>query len=287
MQLNLFDWVGRAVVWTTSEILHRPRLWGRLSGQAFPPWQQIPQSARIPTVPAIGTMAKGKNQAASKAGKSAKLAAKQAKKPAALSKSAKPAAKQAKKPAALGKSAKPAAKQAKKPAALSKSAKPAAKPAKKPEAARKKVAKPKKVVRLPHLDEKTLKQIVAKLEDLRSESAHVVNTHMQEDLKQREESGDVGDDMDQAASERDREFSLIIHQRHLRRLKQIDEAFERIEDGSYGLCEGTEEPIDPKRLMIMPLARFSIEYQQQQEKMLGRSPDDSLGGGDDMMITDE
>ncbi len=62
-----------------------------------------------------------------------------------------------------------------------------------------------------------------------------------------------------------------MHQRHLRRLQQIDEAFERIEDGTYGLCEGTDEPINPKRLLIMPLARYSLEYQQQQEKMLGRA----------------
>jgi hypothetical protein len=37
----------------------------------------------------------------------------------------------------------------------------------------------------------------------------------------------------------------------------------------------------------MPLARFSIEYQQQQEKMLGRSPEDSLGGADESMLSDE
>ena len=122
---------------------------------------------------------------------------------------------------------------------------------------------------------------------MREESLRVVNMHMQEDMKQREDSSDVGDDMDQASSERDREFSLIIHQRHLRRLKQVDDAFERIEEGSYGLCEGTEEPIDPKRLLIMPLARFSIEYQQQQEKMLGRSPDDGMGMSEETMISDE
>ncbi|MCZ6627008.1 MAG: TraR/DksA family transcriptional regulator [SAR324 cluster bacterium] len=153
--------------------------------------------------------------------------------------------------------------------------------------ARKKAAKGKKAPRLPHVEDKTLTQIIAKMEEIREESLRVVNMHMKEDLKKREESGDVGDEVDQASSERDREFSLIIHQRHLRRLKQIEEAFERIEDGTYGLCEGTEEPIDPNRLLIMPLARFSLEYQQQQEKMLGRSPEDSLGGSEDLMISDE
>ena len=125
--------------------------------------------------------------------------------------------------------------------------------------------------KLPHIDERTLKKIVAKLEEMREESLNVVNQNMQTDLKPREEASDVGDDLDQASSERDREFNLIMHQRHLRRLQQVEEAFERIEDGSYGLCEGTDEPINPKRLLIMPLARYSLEYQEQQEKMLGRT----------------
>lgn len=132
---------------------------------------------------------------------------------------------------------------------------------------------------LPHIDEKTLRQIIAKLQEMREESQSIVSNHVQTDLKPREEASDVGDDLDQASNERDREFNLIMHQRHLRRLQQIDEAFERIEDGSYGLCEGTDEPINPRRLLIMPLARYSLEYQEQQEKMLGRGAD-SEGYGD-------
>lgn len=128
-----------------------------------------------------------------------------------------------------------------------------------------------KVRSLPHIEEKILRQIIAKLEEMRDESQKVINTHMQTDLQPREEASDVGDDLDQASNERDREFNLIMHQRHLRRLQQVDEAFGRIEDGMYGLCEGTEEPINPKRLLIMPLARYSLEYQEQQEKMLGRA----------------
>jgi DnaK suppressor protein len=123
---------------------------------------------------------------------------------------------------------------------------------------------------IPHIDPRTLGQIIAKLEEMREESLNIVNVQMQSDLKLREESLDVGDDLDQASNEREREFNLIMHQRHLRRLHQIEEAFERIEDGSYGLCEGTDEPINPRRLLIMPLARYSLEYQEQQEKMMGR-----------------
>lgn len=125
--------------------------------------------------------------------------------------------------------------------------------------------------RLPHIDDETLDKIIAKLNEMRRESQEVVNNHLANDRARASASNDVGDDLDQASNERDREFDLIMHQRHLRRLQQIDEAFDRIEDGTYGYCEGTDEPINPRRLMIMPLARFSLEYQEQQEKMLGRS----------------
>lgn len=127
--------------------------------------------------------------------------------------------------------------------------------------------------RLEHIDDETLNQIIAKLEEMRAESLKSVNMKMADGSPATDES-EVGDDMDLASQDRDREFNLLMHERHLRRLQQIDEAFERIREGTYGLCEGTDEPINPKRLLIMPLARFSIEYQQEQEKMLGRTPEE-------------
>ena len=141
--------------------------------------------------------------------------------------------------------------------------------------------------KIPHIDSKTLSQIIAKLQEMREESLNIVNAHMQSDLKPREESSDVGDDLDQASNERDREFNLIMHQRHLRRLQQIEDAFERIDDATYGLCEGTDEPINPKRLLIMPLARYSLEYQEHQEKMLGRSLDGGYGAPEEAFSQEE
>jgi len=132
--------------------------------------------------------------------------------------------------------------------------------------------------KMSHIDDATMALIVAKLDEMRLESQGVVRQHVTNDLEQQKEVSDVGDDLDQAVTERDREFDLIMHQRHLRRLLQVQEAFARLQEGTYGFCEGTEEPINPKRLVIMPLARFSLEYQEQQEKMLGRSPEDNLGG---------
>lgn len=140
---------------------------------------------------------------------------------------------------------------------------------------------------LPHIEGKILTEIMDKLQEMKEESVRMVNQHVKEDLKQREGGKDVGDDLDQASNEREREFSFILHQRHLRRLKQIEEAFERAEDGTYGLCEGTDEPINPRRLLIMPLARYSLEYQAHQEKILGRSPEDTLNYDDESLMGDD
>ena len=134
--------------------------------------------------------------------------------------------------------------------------------------------KKKTFTRLEHIDDATLDKIIGKLDGMRDESLSIVNNQMQTDLKPRSQEIDVGDESDHASEDRDREFSLLMHERHLRRLQQVGDAFERIEEGTYGLCEGTEEPINPKRLMIMPLARYSIEFQQEQEKTMGRNPDE-------------
>jgi RNA polymerase-binding protein DksA len=141
--------------------------------------------------------------------------------------------------------------------------------------------------KMPHIDDATLAKIIAKLDEMRAESQAVVNEQVATDLSAKEQVGDVGDDLDQAVTERDREFNLIMHQRHLRRLQQIQDARQRIEDGVYGFCEGTDEPINPRRLVIMPLARYSLEYQEQQEKMLGRSPEDTYAPADEAFTVEE
>jgi DnaK suppressor protein len=146
---------------------------------------------------------------------------------------------------------------------------------------------PRQKSKMAHIDDATLTKILSKLEEMQSESRAVVNQHVATDLSSKEQAADVGDDLDQAVNERDREFNLIMHQRHLRRLQQIQDALVRIEDGSYGICEGTDEPINPRRLVIMPLARYSLEYQEQQEKMLGRSPEDTYAPAEDAFSVEE
>ncbi|NQV35405.1 MAG: hypothetical protein HQ515_22115 [Phycisphaeraceae bacterium] len=52
-------------------------------------------------------------------------------------------------------------------------------------------------------------------------------------------------------------------------LREIDEAMERIEDGSYGICLGTGKRIKKRRLLAIPWAKFSIEHAKLIEEELG------------------
>lgn len=54
------------------------------------------------------------------------------------------------------------------------------------------------------------------------------------------------------------------------KLKQIDRALEKIEDKSYGICEGTGNPIPEARLKAVPWTIYSVEYAQSLEKNKGR-----------------
>jgi len=67
------------------------------------------------------------------------------------------------------------------------------------------------------------------------------------------------------------EFSLGLMDSARRLLSEIDDALARIEDGTYGICEGTGKPISRARLEAQPWARYSVEYAQMIEK--GQAPE--------------
>ena len=56
-----------------------------------------------------------------------------------------------------------------------------------------------------------------------------------------------------------REFSMGLAERQQKYLEQIDEALQRIEDGSYGVCKVTGEPIPVERLEEVPVAKYSVK----------------------------
>ena len=71
---------------------------------------------------------------------------------------------------------------------------------------------------------------------------------------------------DRATSEADRALELRARDRQRKLIAKIDAALSRIEDGTYGYCEETGEPIGLKRLDARPIATLSVEAQERHER---------------------
>jgi DnaK suppressor protein len=71
---------------------------------------------------------------------------------------------------------------------------------------------------------------------------------------------------DRASSEADRAIELRASDRQRKLVAKIDAALQRLEDGTYGYCEETGEPISLKRLEARPIATLSVEAQERHER---------------------
>ena len=80
------------------------------------------------------------------------------------------------------------------------------------------------------------------------------------------ESENHADIADRASSETDRAIELRARDRQRKLISKIDAALARIEDGTYGYCEETGEPISLKRLAARPIATLSLEAQERHER---------------------
>ncbi|NWH08239.1 MAG: RNA polymerase-binding protein DksA [Alphaproteobacteria bacterium] len=96
-------------------------------------------------------------------------------------------------------------------------------------------------------------------EDILKESRQTIenlqaDTHQHSDLA------------DRASSETERALELRTRDRQRKLIAKIDAALRRIEDGSYGFCEETGEPITIRRLEARPIATLSLEAQERHER---------------------
>ena len=83
---------------------------------------------------------------------------------------------------------------------------------------------------------------------------------------QKEEYSPKSDLTDRATEEIERSFELRTRDRERKLINKINGALKRIDDGSYGYCEETGEPIEIKRLEARPVATLSLEAQEIHEK---------------------
>lgn len=75
------------------------------------------------------------------------------------------------------------------------------------------------------------------------------------------------DELDRASAEEERWLSLRISEREGKLLRKIDEAIQRIDDGEYGYCEDTGDPIGIPRLLARPTATLSAEAKTRREQL--------------------
>jgi DnaK suppressor protein len=95
---------------------------------------------------------------------------------------------------------------------------------------------------------------------LLQESSETLSSLQQETLQQPDIS-------DRAAMETDRALELRTRDRERKLIMKIDMALRRIEEGTYGYCDETNEPIGLRRLEARPIATLTIEAQERHERM--------------------
>lgn len=115
----------------------------------------------------------------------------------------------------------------------------------------------------PYMNERQLAYFKQKLLDWRGEILRGSGMTLQA-LK--DEDTRLADSSDWASAEVQRNFSLRTRDRERKLLSKIQQALQRIEDGSYGYCEETGEPIGLNRLDARPIATLCIEAQERHER---------------------
>ena len=116
----------------------------------------------------------------------------------------------------------------------------------------------------PYMNPKQLEYFRRKLlawsEQLQRESEEAMG-------RMKEESVKAPDIIDQVVLEADRNLVLRTRDRNRKLIYKIDEALQRIKEGTYGYCEETGEEIGIKRLEVRPIATLCIEAQERHEQM--------------------
>ena len=103
-------------------------------------------------------------------------------------------------------------------------------------------------------------KLLAWREELLAESQETINNLKEENWREPDLS-------DRASLETEAGVELRTRNRYLKLLVKIDAALKRIEDGTYGYCEETGDPIGLKRLEARPIATMTIEAQERHERM--------------------
>jgi len=103
------------------------------------------------------------------------------------------------------------------------------------------------------------RKLIAWREELMEEAQETLNNLRDKSYQE------VGDEADRASRESEHGLELRTRDRYRKLLRKIEQALERIDDGSYGYCEDTGDAIGVQRLEARPIATLSIDAQERRE----------------------
>ena len=81
-----------------------------------------------------------------------------------------------------------------------------------------------------------------------------------------DDANDLIEEMDQANRATEEAFNMRLLDKEVKLLREIDYALRKFDEGTYGVCEGTDEQISRARLDARPWTRYSVSYKEQLER---------------------
>ena len=118
------------------------------------------------------------------------------------------------------------------------------------------------------LKKNEIQKFKTRLLELRQKITHTLSETQQEVKRQDESTGYSQHQADQGTDDFDRTINLELTQAEMHILRQIDHALEKVEEGTYCICDITQEEIPLRRLEALPYASMTVESQDKFEKGL-------------------
>lgn len=115
------------------------------------------------------------------------------------------------------------------------------------------------------LSKKDLERFRKLLEERRKHIRQMVDESREQGIGFSRE--DLPDEVDLATTESDQAMNLRLRDRERVLLRKIDKALDKIDEGTYGLCEDCDEPIEVKRLEARPVTDLCIQCKEEQERL--------------------
>ena len=131
--------------------------------------------------------------------------------------------------------------------------------------------------------------LIEKLKEIVGDVNHIESGALR--TSRRDSSGDLSSMpihmADIGSGNYEQEFSLGLMDSERKIVREIYDALKRIEDGTYGICEGTDEPIPKMRLKGIPWTRYCVQFAEMVEKGLVAEPDHNVTGESDSDLDED